>query len=61
MFPAMSLLCLIGRHKVSLASVMRKRAGFVGICERCDRPLERAQAGSWTASDPLDVPQERAA
>jgi hypothetical protein len=57
----MSLLCLLNRHKVTLASIMPRRgAGYVGICERCSRPLERQQDRSWTASDPLDL-KERAA
>ena len=60
MFSDMSILCLLNRHKVTLASIMPRRGGFVGICERCSRPLERQADRSWTASDPLDL-KERAA
>ena len=56
----MSMLCLFSRHKVSLSSILPRNGGFVGLCERCGRPLERSVDRDWVASDPLDL-KERAA
>ena len=57
----MSLRCLFGLHRPSVASMTRRQAGYVALCEHCARPLERAADGRWLASEPLDVPRDRAA
>lgn len=57
----MSLRCLFGRHRPSTASMTRRHGGFIALCEDCARPLERTPDGRWGASDPLDIPRDRAA
>jgi hypothetical protein len=44
----MSLICLLGRHKVTIASVARRRGGgHKGLCGTCATPLERDDNGKW--------------
>lgn len=57
----MSLRCLFGLHRPSTASMSRRQGGYVALCEACARPLERSADGRWIASDPLDIPRDRAA
>lgn len=61
MFRGMSLRCLLGFHRVSLATILPKARGYTGLCESCGRPLERGHASAWAASEPLDQPRRRAA
>jgi len=50
----MSLLCLLGRHKVSVASISRRHGGgHEGLCEACALPLEREDDGRWREARPL--------
>ncbi len=49
----MSLTCLFGAHRPSLASVAKRRGGLVGLCERCARPLAKSEDGKWRAEEPL--------
>jgi hypothetical protein len=51
----MSISCLFGRHRPSLSSIRKSGSGFAALCDSCARPLERAQEGRWTASEPLDL------
>jgi hypothetical protein len=57
----MSLSCLIGIHRPSLASIVRRNRGYGGLCESCARPLEREENGRWTASDALYERADKAA
>lgn len=57
----MSLRCLLGFHRISLSSIVIRPDGHVGLCESCARPLERKRGGEWVASEPLDLPRQRAA
>src|SRR5688572_28414908 len=48
----MSLLCYIGRHRPSVQSLSRgKHGGYVGLCDACGVPMERADKGGWRAAD----------
>jgi len=50
----MSLLCLLGRHHVSVSSIARRTGGGLkGICESCALPLERDDKGRWREAMPL--------
>ena len=49
----MSLLCLFGAHRPSVASVARRGDHLVGICEHCARPLTRSVQSKWEAAEPL--------
>lgn len=58
----MSILCFLGRHKPSQASMARGRDGrYVALCETCACPLERDESLSWRASAPLVQRSNRAA
>jgi hypothetical protein len=59
--PMMSLRCLIGLHRPSLGSILRRRGGYAGLCEACGRPLERDEHGKWLASEPLYESRDKAA
>ena len=52
----MSISCILGFHRPSLASIMRRHQQLVGICEHCARPLVKNEAGKWTGAPPLDTP-----
>lgn len=50
----MSLLCILGRHKPSLASIaQRSGGGHKCLCEACAMPLERDGKGKWREATPL--------
>lgn len=49
----MSLLCLFGAHRPSLASVARRGDHLVGLCEQCARPLTKSGQSKWQAAEPL--------
>jgi len=50
----MSLMCLLGRHKPSLASIShRSGGGHKCLCEACALPLERDHRGKWREAKPL--------
>ncbi len=50
----MSLLCYVGRHTPSLASIARgKRGGYAALCQSCGVPLERDDGASWHAAAPM--------
>lgn len=54
MAPAMSLLCLIGRHKPSIQSLGRTGDdGYKALCQDCGTPLLKARKGTWQADRPL--------
>ncbi|HEY0115531.1 MAG TPA: hypothetical protein VGB54_07400 [Allosphingosinicella sp.] len=55
----MSLKCLFGVHRPSLASIGRKGRGYVAYCDACARPLERSEGGRWEPSAPLDKASTR--
>lgn len=57
----MSIACLLGLHRPSIASIARRPGGYAALCEGCARPLERTQEGRWGASAPLDVRIDNAA
>ena len=61
MFPGMSITCLFGMHRPSLASIIRRNRGYGGLCESCARPLERSENGRWVASSPLYEQADHAA
>jgi len=53
----MSLLCLLGRHTISIASISRRpEGGHKGFCEACALPLERDDKGRWRETAPLASP-----
>jgi hypothetical protein len=50
----MTLFCFFGRHKPSIASINRRKAGgHSALCEMCGCPLERDDDRRWRASDGL--------
>ena len=49
----MSLLCLFGAHRPSLASLARRGDHLVGLCENCARPLTKTATSKWEAAEPL--------
>ena len=49
----MSLLCLFGAHRPSLASVARRGGNLVGLCENCARPLTKNAQSKRQAAEPL--------
>jgi len=50
----MSLLCILGRHRPSLASIaFRSGGGHKCLCEACAMPLERDGKGKWREATPL--------
>jgi hypothetical protein len=49
----MSLLCLFGVHRPSVASVARRGDHLVGLCEQCARPLTKTAQSKWEAAEPL--------
>jgi len=50
----MSLLCLLGRHTPSLASIAyNSGGGLKAICGACAMPLERDGTGKWREAKPL--------
>ncbi|HJQ17216.1 MAG TPA: hypothetical protein VJ859_09460 [Allosphingosinicella sp.] len=61
MFCSMRLSCLFGIHRPSIASIVRRPAGYAGLCETCARPLEREESGRWVACDALYERSDRAA
>lgn len=44
----MSLLCLLGRHRPMLTSILRREHGFSALCDHCGAPIEREEGGRWT-------------
>ena len=44
----MSLLCLLGRHRPMLTSIIRREQGFSALCDHCGAPIERGDHGRWT-------------
>ncbi|MGE5722564.1 MAG: hypothetical protein ACM3YM_08890 [Sphingomonadales bacterium] len=57
----MSLSCLFGIHRPSVASMTRRHGRYAAICESCARPLERQENGRWVASEALYERNDRAA
>ena len=57
----MSMRCLFGLHRPSVASIARRPGGFVGLCESCGRSLERSEGAAWTEAMPLAAARDRAA
>ena len=49
----MSLLCLFGAHRRSLAAIARRQGETVSLCEHCSRPMVRQVTGRWVAAEPL--------
>jgi hypothetical protein len=49
----MSIRCLLGLHRPSLASIARKNSHYVALCENCARPLKRSGDRRWAAAEPL--------
>jgi hypothetical protein len=50
----MSLFCFFGRHKPSIASINRRKAGgHSALCEACGLPLERGENSRWRVTDAL--------
>ena len=56
----MSIRCLLGNHHPSISAMSKRPIGYVTICERCARPLERQQNGRWAASPPMYEARGRA-
>jgi hypothetical protein len=44
----MSLLCLLGRHRPMLTSIIQRHRGFSALCDHCGAPIERSEGGRWT-------------
>ena len=44
----MSLLCLLGRHRPMLTSIIQREHGFAALCDSCGAPIEREEGGRWT-------------
>jgi hypothetical protein len=44
----MSLLCLLGRHRPMLTSIIQREHGFAALCDHCGAPIERGEGGRWT-------------
>jgi hypothetical protein len=55
------LRCLFGRHRPMLTSIVDRRHHFSALCDDCGLPIERAEAGSWAASEPLVTRRDQAA
>jgi hypothetical protein len=49
----MSLLCMFGRHRPLLISIMRHGGRLDGLCEGCGLPLTRDERGQWAPAPPL--------
>jgi hypothetical protein len=46
----MSLLCLLGRHRPMLTSIIQRGRGFSALCDHCGAPIERGEGGRWRMS-----------
>jgi hypothetical protein len=44
----MSLLCLLGRHRPMLTSIIQRHRGFSALCDHCGAPIERREGARWT-------------
>jgi len=51
----MSLLCMFGRHRPSLTSIMRHGGRLDGLCDACGLPLTKDSHGQWVPAPPLAV------
>jgi hypothetical protein len=49
----MSLLCVFGRHRRSLNSIVARGDRCTSLCENCGLPLVRDGQGKWKAAEPL--------
>lgn len=47
------ILCSLGLHRYSLASIARREGQYIALCERCACPLVRSDSGKWEAAGPL--------
>lgn len=56
----MNIGCLFGQHRPSLSSIARRQNVYVGLCERCARPLEKRPNGRWAASKPIYETNDKA-
>jgi hypothetical protein len=57
----MSLLCLLGRHRPMLTSIIQRGRGFSALCDHCGAPIERGEGGRWTHVAPLGSRTDQAA
>jgi hypothetical protein len=60
-FDPVSISCFFGRHRPLFASIVKRQAGYSALCDRCGLPIERADDGRWTSSEPLLSKQDKAA
>jgi hypothetical protein len=49
----MSLLCLLGRHRPMLTSIIQRGRGFSALCDHCGAPIERDPSRRWVNATPL--------
>jgi hypothetical protein len=52
----MSVRCLFGSHRPSLASIAKRGFGLIALCDACGRPMLKPGDGKWKVADPLDLP-----
>ena len=44
-----------------LTSIIRREEGYTALCDHCGMPIERADDGRWTTSEPLLARRDKAA
>ena len=49
----MSLGCLLGRHRPSLVSIVRRGRRLDGLCDGCGLLLSKEDCGRWMPARPL--------
>ena len=40
-------------HRPSLGSILRKKTGYIALCDGCGAPLQRREDGRWGPCEPL--------